>query len=200
MDFFDGFMVLAITVYFGAAITRFLQMRAQGISPVTLISKENKRQSLLDFLFFLVLLFWITQILFKAFHWQINLLPESVIRIFFNTPFSKILGVAFITLGFFFLIWGLISFGKSWRIGIDKENPGALVTTGAFALSRNPIYLFLNSFFWGTFLIDDNALFFIFALCASVGIHFRILKEEKFLTSQYDEEYKIYQKNVRRYL
>jgi protein-S-isoprenylcysteine O-methyltransferase Ste14 len=34
-----------------------------------------------------------------------------------------------------------MSFGTSFRVGIDVEHPDKLVTTGIFAVSRNPIYV-----------------------------------------------------------
>jgi protein-S-isoprenylcysteine O-methyltransferase Ste14 len=42
------------------------------------------------------------------------------------------------------LAWLLVAqvqMGNSWRVGIDSENKTALVTTGLFAMSRNPIFL-----------------------------------------------------------
>jgi hypothetical protein len=33
----------------------------------------------------------------------------------------------------------LVSFGKSFRVGIDIDYPDKLVTSGVFAITRNPI-------------------------------------------------------------
>jgi hypothetical protein len=35
----------------------------------------------------------------------------------------------------------LKSFGDSFRVGIDEKKPDKLVTSGMFAISRNPIYV-----------------------------------------------------------
>jgi len=59
--------------------------------------------------------------------------------------------------------------------------------------------LSLLLFFTGTALVFPNFFFITFAVCAFAGIHFSILKEEKFLYLVYDEEYKNYTAKVRRY-
>ena len=56
-------------------------------------------------------------------------------------------------LGLIFSFYSLVSFGKSFRVGIDEEHPGSLVTTGAFAISRNPIYTSFGAILIGIFLI-----------------------------------------------
>jgi protein-S-isoprenylcysteine O-methyltransferase Ste14 len=101
------------------------------------------------------------------------------------------------------LVWfafTMKSFGDSFRVGIDENSPGKLVTTGMFAISRNPIYVGFLSFFIGMLLSYFNlAIIISFALFLG-AIHRQILREEKFLKEHYGKEYEDYCASVRRYI
>jgi protein-S-isoprenylcysteine O-methyltransferase Ste14 len=75
-----------------------------------------------------------------------------------------------------------------------------MITTGIFTLSRNPIFLFMDVYFAGILLIYPNILLIIATVCAIAGIHFQILREEKFLLNQFGEKYTEYKRKTRRYL
>ena len=49
--------------------------------------------------------------------------------------------VLFCLASLFMLLWSLVSFQQSFRIGIDPDHPDKLIVDGAFAFSRNPIYV-----------------------------------------------------------
>ena len=53
-------------------------------------------------------------------------------------------------------VLSLVSFGNSFRDGIDVDEPGRLVTTGIFAVSRKPIYVGFFVFLLGQFLVFPN--------------------------------------------
>jgi protein-S-isoprenylcysteine O-methyltransferase Ste14 len=94
----------------------------------------------------------------------------------------------------------LVSFGDSFRVGIDEQKPDRLVTSGMFAFSRNPIYVCFDAFFIGQFLIHRNAALAFAAVCFGLAIHRQILREETFLRPHYGAEYEAYCQKVRRYL
>ena len=98
------------------------------------------------------------------------------------------------------MIFTLISFGDSFRVGIDEVKPDRLVTTGMFRFSRNPIYVCFDLFFVGLFLVHRNIVMAIAVIGFALLIHRQILREEKFLRSYYGTEYKEYCRKVRRYL
>jgi protein-S-isoprenylcysteine O-methyltransferase Ste14 len=50
-----------------------------------------------------------------------------------------------------------------------------------FAVSRHPIFVFLDLYFIGTFLVNGTLVFRFFAGVTILGIHYQILQEEKFL-------------------
>ena len=109
-------------------------------------------------------------------------------------------GVALLFAGMTIFGLALLSFRSSWRVGIDKKAPGQLVTTGIFALSRNPIFLSMDLYFLGTFLIYPNLFFLIAFLGLALGMHVQIRNEEVFLLDQYGEPYRRYRSQVNRYI
>lgn len=124
-------------------------------------------------------------------------LPEYKL---FNLLYLKILGLFFIIIGFIFFVLALLNLGNSWRLGIDDKNPGKLVTSGIYSLSRHPIYLFFNLYFFGTFIINANIIFLIFTIILASVLHIQIIREEKFLVKVFGKEYTNYMQSVSRYL
>ena len=119
---------------------------------------------------------------------------------FLQTQAAKTLGVVLILLGMIPFVLAYVSFGTSWRIGIDQDTPGSLVTGGIFAITRNPIYVGFILFLLGIFLLNGTWFFLIFTLLAVVAIHFQILREEEFLRKHYGQSYEEYCKRAARYL
>ena len=95
---------------------------------------------------------------------------------------------------------GPSSNGRSWRIGIDHEHQTALVRTGVFGLSRNPIFLGMKISLVGLFLAIPNALTALTLLTGIVLIQIQVRLEEEFLANTHDEEYCQYRQQVRRWL
>ncbi|MBN2077573.1 MAG: isoprenylcysteine carboxylmethyltransferase family protein [Spirochaetes bacterium] len=93
----------------------------------------------------------------------------------------------------------LFNFGSSWRVGIDKAHAGELVTRGVFSITRNPIFLFIDLYFLGTFLVYGNIFFLVSSIIAIASSHIQILEEEKFLGAHYGSRYLDYKARVPRY-
>jgi len=103
----------------------------------------------------------------------------------------------------FALIWVLIAqaqMGSSWRIGIDEEHETALVTSGIFRFSRNPIFLGMRLNLLGIFLVMPNALTLAFWLLGDVATHMQVFLEEQHLQRQHSAAYQQYQAATPRYL
>lgn len=136
--------------------------------------------------------------IFKPF-FGFSLLPKVLTSFLLNSELMRMTGVLAVFLSVFILKITLQHFGSSLRFGLNQNNTGKLITKGVFSRSRNPFFLSLLLFFSGTTLVFPNFFFIAFAVFAFAGIHFSILKEEKFLCLVYDEEYKKYTAKVRRY-
>jgi protein-S-isoprenylcysteine O-methyltransferase Ste14 len=125
---------------------------------------------------------------------------EPLVHPFWETVIPGWAGLVLSAAATMGLIFTLISFGDSFRVGIDEEKADRLVTTGMFGLSRNPIYVCFDAFFMGLFLVHRNIVILVGFIAFALLIHRQILREEKFLYSHYGAEYEEYCRNVRRYL
>ena len=90
--------------------------------------------------------------------------------------------------------------GKSWRIGIDKQNKTELVETGVFSLSRNPIFLGMRFMLFGLFLLIPNALTLLTWIMGDVLMQIQVRLEEEFLAGAHGETYRHYKSRVRRWI
>jgi protein-S-isoprenylcysteine O-methyltransferase Ste14 len=126
-------------------------------------------------------------------------LPEILDTVVAASGLSRWLGALLIAAGVTIFAAALLSLGDSWRIGIDRQTPGALVTSGIFRLSRNPIFVFLNFYLAGTFLINGTLVFLVTALVGAAFLHLQILREEQFLRERYGETYQKYCVRTPRY-
>jgi protein-S-isoprenylcysteine O-methyltransferase Ste14 len=143
---------------------------------------------------------WVTEILLRAFHSHFHFVPAPLESGLFNSVILKVSGVCLVSFGLMLDLLALLHFGDSWRVGIDEEKAGALVTRGIFAFTRNPIYLAFDLIFVGTFLINGTVIFLFFAVLGVGVSHRQILREEQFLSQRYGQAYRDYCKRTRRYL
>lgn len=117
-----------------------------------------------------------------------------------NLSWLKYIGILSCLCADSLFLWGLISFETSFRVGIDDENPGKLVTTGAFGVTRNPLYMAFGLELIGIFCIFPNILF-LFVLIGGFWLFNRQIKrEEKFMKEYYGKEFEEYCQHVRRYI
>ena len=119
---------------------------------------------------------------------------------FVQSEFIAWLGVGFCLVGLVLFVWSLASFGQSFRVGIDTQTPDKLITSGVYALSRNPIYVAFATVLLGEFLIFLNWIMLLYLVGAILLFHRQVLREEAYLQEQYGKDYLDYTTRVRRYL
>lgn len=200
MNIFNYFELSSLFLLYLLLIGRTLQLMAKGIKPFVLGKGKKGFDAVLEILFIIGLLIWSFEIISYSLQLKWHVFPEIIYIQLFNIALLKAVGVILTSAGFILFILSLISFGNSWRIGIDKKNPGKLATTGVFSITRNPIFVFIDLYFFGTWLIYSNLFFLLFSIIVTLGIHYQILEEEKFLTVQFGRDYLNYMKKVRRYI
>jgi protein-S-isoprenylcysteine O-methyltransferase Ste14 len=181
---------LAITLLVAMVLTRVAIMRRGGI-----IAMKFGEIDKTDFLIAPFALLYIYLIFANAFHWA-HRGPAPL----FHVPWLLWLGVAFCGIGLVLLAASLVSFGKSFRVGIDVDRPDKLVTSGVFAITRNPMYVAFGFMLLGQFLIDSSWVMLIYLIAGIALFHRQVLREEAYLGRHYGGEYGAYRARVRRYL
>lgn len=181
---------LAIVLAIFMVATRVLLLARTGTSAFQ-FGRTNKS----DFLLVPVAALYIYTIFGRALGW-----PLLSTQVFFTSGSLAWAGVFLCAAALLFVLGSLVSFGRSFRVGIDAERPDALVTTGIFAISRNPIYVGFILMLLGQFLVFPNWLMLLYLLGGLWVIHRQILREETFLRAHYGQAYTDYCARVRRYI
>jgi protein-S-isoprenylcysteine O-methyltransferase Ste14 len=181
---------VSIFLLLGLVLARVLLLASLGIDAL-----HFGRQNRTDFLILPFVFFYIYLIFAHALH-----LPSVSGPVLFVSEPIAWAGVLCCALGLALMLWSLVSFGRSFRIGIDADRPGELVTTGVFAFSRNPIYTAIELIMLGQFLIFPNWLILAFLFAGIWMFHRQVLREEAYLKQRYGPEYADYLARVRRYL
>jgi len=184
------FAALTIVLMLGMVAARVLLLKRQGTKAMKFGDVDKK-----DFLIPPFALFYFYMVFASAF----GLHAPSTEEIFHSGILSWV-GVASCLAGLGLLLWSLVSFGKSFRVGIDTRRPDKLVTNGIFAHSRNPIYVAFALILIGEFLIFSNWILLAYIGAAVWLFHRQVLCEEEYLQKHYGQEYTDYRNRVRRYL
>jgi protein-S-isoprenylcysteine O-methyltransferase Ste14 len=183
------FAVLTILLMIGMVVTRVQMLKRRGIEAMN-FGKLDKT----DFLIPPFALFYFYTIFGAAFNF-----PTVSRQEFFHSGVIPWVGVFFCLAGLLLLLWSLVSFGQSFRVGIDIDHPDKLITTGIFAFTRNPIYVAFAFILLGQFLVFSNWILLIYAGAGTWLFHRQILREEEYLKKHYGQEYLEYCNRVRRY-
>ncbi|MDH5229062.1 MAG: isoprenylcysteine carboxylmethyltransferase family protein [Gammaproteobacteria bacterium] len=108
-----------------------------------------------------------------------------------------------VTTGLLFDLFGLINFRKARTTvnPVKLDATSALVSTGIYKISRNPMYVGLTFFLtaWCIYLSSLIAILGVTGFVLYIHI-FQILPEERMLSKLFGDEYKKYQSRVRRWL
>jgi protein-S-isoprenylcysteine O-methyltransferase Ste14 len=181
---------LTIVLMLGMVWGRVLLMRRAGVKAMN-FGKIDKK----DFLIPPFALFYFYLVFAAAFD-----LPTVSRQEFFHSDIVSWVGVLLCLAGLVMLFLSLVSFGRSFRVGIDQDHPDKLVTTGVFAISRNPIYVGFGFVLLGQFLVFSNWILLAYMAAAIWLFNRQIAREEEYLRGHYGRQYSEYSDHVRRYL
>jgi protein-S-isoprenylcysteine O-methyltransferase Ste14 len=134
--------------------------------------------------------------LLLRFLWHWPLWPASVPAVC-----TRIIGAVFIALAIALAIWGRTEMLRAGT-NLDPGKPAlAIVTTGPFRFSRNPLYLANVLFYLGLTIILNSAwLLILFVPMVFVFRRGIIGREERYLEAKFGHVYLNYKAHVRRWL
>ncbi|MEN6442393.1 MAG: isoprenylcysteine carboxylmethyltransferase family protein [Methanoregula sp.] len=119
---------------------------------------------------------------------------------FLSPPFTYF-GILIIGFGFVLALWSRSLFLRNSTTLQPSEEPTALVTSGPFRISRNPIYLGMASILFGVAVVLGTLVAFAFPVIFVMLIEFFIIPgEERKMEKIFGEPYWVYKKRVRRWI
>jgi len=200
MNNFDYLQVITLIIFLLVFFGRTIWLRRKGTKVFVLGSGKKGFTALLEKSFLIFFPIWLIEIGIHSLHIDIQFLPLVLVKQILKNQIIQFAGAFIIFAVLFVFCLALISFQSSWRVGIDTVAPGDLITTGVFSISRNPIFLSMDLYFLGTFLIYSNLFFLMCFVCLALGFQFQIRQEETFLIEKYGDRYRKYMTKVNRYI
>lgn len=118
-----------------------------------------------------------------------------------SQPIQLILGVIFIGLGVVFAFTAIQAFQKA-KTNVRPDKPTtALVTTGPYRYTRNPIYWALSLVYLGAAFLTNSWIAVLLLPVVLVIINRGVIdREERYLHQLFGEAYADYTRRVRRWL
>jgi hypothetical protein len=107
---------------------------------------------------------------------------------------QQVIGLGAVAAGCFVIGW-------SWAAarGTRLADPGVLVTSGSYALCRNPMYVGWSLLHLGIGLVRDDAWTIAALPFSAAAVHRQVLREESQLAGIFGDSFRCYERSVPRY-
>jgi len=115
-------------------------------------------------------------------------------------PWFDVLGHLLVVIGAGVALLSQRAMGSSWRIGAAEGEQGAIVDSGPFAISRNPVFVGQAVLFIGLFIVLPSLVQAALTLALLIAIRLQVAIEERVLAASLGEPYLAYKARVRRWL
>lgn len=111
------------------------------------------------------------------------------------------LGLALGVVGFLATLAAQAGMGASWRIGVDADERTDLVTSGAFALVRNPVFTAMVTALVGVALLAPTVVTLAALACLVVAVELQVrVVEEPYLRRTHGAAYVAYTARAGRFV
>jgi protein-S-isoprenylcysteine O-methyltransferase Ste14 len=198
--FFDWFQIAALGCLASFGIGRAIVLYTRGVRVVVIDWERSVPEKLADLLVMSLLLSWAYETVAWAWPLRKHIFPAPLSAVVVDFALVKGAGAVAVLCGLLIFALALWAFADSWRIGIDRQTAGALMTRGIFAWTRNPIYIALDLIVCGTFLVSGRVIFLVIAVGFAGLLHYQIRREERYLAGAYGDAYRDYCERVGRYV
>lgn len=101
------------------------------------------------------------------------------------------------------MVGSQLAMGRALRVGLEERGPLApteLTTTGPFAFSRHPVYLFSMVFLIGEWMWNPSLACGLTVIALMLGFHGLAVEEDRVLATRFGAAHREYAERVRRYL
>ena len=129
-----------------------------------------------------------------------------LLKALINPPLMMIwkvwpIGAALLAASIGLALWAVLTF-TAHGTSVDPSHPvTALVQTGPYRFSRNPIYVALTIAVVGVAIINQNIWLIPLLVLVHIVLHYGVIRrEEQYLTNKFGAAYCDYQQRVRRWL
>ena len=190
MTFWNAYILVILLIYL---VAFFLRNLKTYFSVKTSIRGKSRKLTITLILSAIIYQLIFIQLFYPAFiHFLIEL---DFMQIDFINYTGYLLNFIALTIG----LAALFEMRNSWRIGIKHDQKTALVTTGIYAISRNPYFLSYDLLFLSIWFIFPSLIFLLLILVLAIAFHLMILEEEDYLKKAQGAVYQEYKNQVRRY-
>jgi protein-S-isoprenylcysteine O-methyltransferase Ste14 len=107
-------------------------------------------------------------------------------------------GLILTAAGIFFAIWARLMLGTNWSGRITLKEDHELITTGPYAVTRNPIYTGVLLAVTGKAFIKGDMQYIIMLVILFIALLIKIHYEEKLLSSHFGNAYSEYLRNTKK--
>ncbi len=162
-----------------------------------IVPRDDSAQGFIGRIFKLLFVLGFMVLAVNAFvpQWSAYLLPAD----FLAKPGIWWVGMALLHLSLLLVVVAQAQMARSWRVGFDVKQRTALVQTGLFRYSRNPVFVGMLATMLGLFLVLPNALTLLAAALTWVVLQIQVRMEEEYLSKAHGAAYLDYMRRVRRW-
>jgi protein-S-isoprenylcysteine O-methyltransferase Ste14 len=125
-------------------------------------------------------------------------IPWLAIPLFEPNIWITWIGVALCLLGFGFSVWARFALGANWSGTVTLKENHQLIQEGPYSWVRHPIYTGLLTATLGTALNTDRVGALLGLGLALLGLHLKMMVEERFMLEQFGQAYTAYARKVKK--
>lgn len=198
MNHFAGFLWVYFVVYAVVAMVwRSVSVyRATGLNPLRLPATDDA-PGYVGRMFKVVLALCFVYLTALTLGWPSdNIAPPMA---WLDNAYGRAVGWGVLVVSGLGVVLAQRQMGLSWRIGLDADTPGPMVTHGLFAHSRNPIFLSMRLNLWALMCLLPNAVSLLLLVCGELLIQIQVRLEEAHLPLVYGQAYDSYRAKVPRW-